>query len=74
MKAGKQIAMKLLLLVLGMVMIVEGLPYAAAPEKMQEWMVRLSEIHPRNLRILGLCSLGAGLILCWIVQKSALFA
>jgi uncharacterized protein YjeT (DUF2065 family) len=65
--------MKLLLLVLGMVMILEGLPYAAAPEKMQEWMMRLSEIDPHQLRVLGLGSLGAGLVLCWIVQKSSLF-
>lgn len=65
--------MKLLVLVLSMVMIIEGLPYAAAPEKMQEWMVKLSEMHPRSLRILGLCSLITGLVLCWIVQKTALF-
>jgi uncharacterized protein YjeT (DUF2065 family) len=66
--------MKLLILVIGMVMIVEGLPYAAAPEKMQEWMVRLSEIEPKLLRSLGLCSLCTGLLICWIVQKTQFFS
>ena len=57
-----------------MVLIVEGLPYAAAPEKMQEWMVRLSEVEPKLLRTLGLCSLGTGLLVCWVVQNTPLFS
>jgi len=65
--------MKLLILVLGMVLIVEGLPYAAAPEKMQEWMTRLSEISPKTLRLMGVSSLGAGLLICWLVQKTHFF-
>lgn len=64
--------MKLFILVLGMVLIVEGLPYAAAPEKMQEWMGRLSEVEPKLLRTLGLCSLGTGLLVCWVVQNTML--
>lgn len=65
--------MKLLLLVFGMVLIVEGLPYAAAPEKMREWLLKLSEVPPTTLRVIGLLSLGSGLTLCWLVQKSSLF-
>lgn len=65
--------MKLLLLVLGMVLIVEGLPYAAAPEKMREWLLKLSEVPPATLRIIGLLSLSSGLMLCWIVQNSSFF-
>ena len=66
--------MKLLLLVLGMVLIVEGLPYAAAPEKMREWLLKLSEVPPATLRIIGLLSLTSGLMLCWLVQKSSFFS
>ena len=66
--------MKLLLLVLGMVLIVEGLPYAAAPEKMREWLLKLSEVPPSTLRMIGLISLTSGLVLCWLVQKSAFFS
>ena len=65
--------MKLFLLVLGMVLILEGLPYAAAPEKMREWLMKLSEVPPATLRILGISSLSFGLFICWIVQKSNFF-
>lgn len=65
--------MKLLLLVFGMVLIVEGLPYATAPEKMREWMAKLSEIQPSTLRFMGIGSLTLGLLICWVVQKTELF-
>ena len=65
--------MKLLLLVFAMVLIVEGLPYAAAPEKMQEWLAKLSEVEPTMLRTAGLFSLCIGLMICWVVQRSGLF-
>lgn len=65
--------MKLFLLVLAMVLIVEGLPYAAAPEKMREWLLKLSDVPPTTLRTIGLFSLCIGLLLCWLVQKSSLF-
>ena len=64
--------MKLLILVLGMVLIVEGLPYAASPEKMQEWMIKLSKVSPKTLRLMGLFSLGLGLLICWLVQNTEL--
>ncbi|MBT8359875.1 MAG: DUF2065 domain-containing protein [Desulfobacterales bacterium] len=65
--------MKLLILVLGMVLILEGLPYAAAPEKMREWLLKLSEISPASLRVMGIISLCIGLLICWVVQKTSLF-
>ncbi len=66
--------MKLLLLLVGMVLIVEGLPYAVAPEKMREWLTTLSELPPATMRTFGFVSLGCGLLICWIVQKTALFS
>lgn len=65
--------MKLFLLVLGMVLILEGLPYAAAPEKMREWLMKLSDVPPATLRILGISSLSFGFFICWIAQKSNYF-
>ncbi|MEJ2057107.1 MAG: DUF2065 domain-containing protein [Desulfofustis sp.] len=65
--------MKLLILVFALVLIVEGLPYAAAPEKMQEWLATLSKIEPTTLRTIGLLSLCVGLLICWIVQRSGFF-
>ena len=65
--------MKLFFLVIGMVMVLEGLPYAAAPEKMQEWLARLAEVPASALRMVGFASLIGGLILCWMVEKTTMF-
>ncbi len=69
----KDFVMKLFILVFAMVLIVEGLPYAAAPEKMREWLIKLSEVPPTTLRTIGIVSLCTGLMLCWVVQKTNLF-
>lgn len=65
--------MKLLTLLLGLVLIVEGLPYVAAPEVMQSWLKKLSEVQPNQLRIMGLIAMCIGLSICYIVQKTTLF-
>ena len=65
--------MKLLILLIGMVLILEGLPYVAAPQAMQEWLKKLSEISPGQLRILGLAAMVTGLLICYVGQKTALF-
>jgi uncharacterized protein YjeT (DUF2065 family) len=65
--------MKLLILVLGLVFIIEGMPYVAAPEAMQNWLKKLSEMQPGQLRVAGLVAMGIGLLLCFIVQKTSFF-
>lgn len=65
--------MKLFILVLGMVMVLEGLPYAAAPEKMKEWLATLADSPAATLRMVGFASLIGGLLLCWLVEKSSMF-
>ena len=65
--------MKLLVLLIGMVLILEGMPYAAAPEAMKEWLQKLSELPASQLRIFGLIAMGTGLLICYVVQKTALF-
>ena len=65
--------MKLLLLLVGMVLILEGLPYAAAPEMMQSWLQKLSRMDPGQLRIVGVITVITGLLLCWLVQRGGLF-
>jgi uncharacterized protein len=65
--------MKLLILVLGLVFIIEGMPYVAAPEAMQNWLKKLSEMQPGQLRVAGLVAMGVGLFLCFIVQKTSFF-
>ncbi len=65
--------MKLLILVFAMVLVVEGLPYAAAPEKMKEWLLKLSDVPSTTLRGVGVFSLCTGLLICWVVQKTNFF-
>jgi hypothetical protein len=62
--------MKLMLLLIGMVLILEGLPYAAAPDKMQTWLQTLSRMEPKYLRVVGIITVMSGLLLCWLVQRS----
>lgn len=66
--------MKLLILLFGLVLIVEGLPYVAAPEVMKSWLKKLSEMHPNQLRIMGLIAMAGGLMICYLVQKTSLFS
>ncbi len=57
--------MKFFLCVLGMVMIVEGLPYFAAPEKMKYWVQKVVATPDSALRRLGLVLMVLGLSLVY---------
>ncbi len=65
--------MKLLALLIGLILILEGLPYVAAPESMQEWLKKLSEMEPSTLRQVGLGAMAIGLVICFVVQKTSFF-
>ncbi|MBF0573562.1 MAG: DUF2065 domain-containing protein [Desulfamplus sp.] len=56
--------MKFFLCVMGMVMIVEGLPYFAFPEKMKEIIATVTELPENSLRRFGaiLMLLGLGVV------------
>ena len=58
--------MKFFLCVLGMVMIVEGLPYFAFPEKMKAWVQKVVVTPDNSLRRLGLVLMVLGLSLVYI--------
>jgi len=66
--------MKLFILLIGLILVFEGLPYAAAPEAMQDWLKKLSEINPVQLRTMGVLAMIAGLVLCFVVQKTTLIS
>jgi uncharacterized protein YjeT (DUF2065 family) len=57
--------MKFFLCVVGMVMIVEGLPYFAAPDKMKYWVQKVLETSNSSLRLLGLVLMTVGLFLVY---------
>lgn len=64
--------MKLLVSLLGLVLVLEGLPYAAFPEPMQNWLKQMIVMPPRILRIFGFMAIGAGLLLCYLAQQTSL--
>lgn len=61
--------MRLFLCVIGMVMIIEGMPYFAFPEKMKPWLLKLVATPDGVLRRLGFGLMVAGLILVYVSQK-----
>lgn len=65
--------MKVLISLIGLVLIFEGLPYAAFPEAMQNWLRQLTTFPPRILRGIGFAAVVCGLILCYLGQRTNLF-
>lgn len=61
--------MDFFLCVLGMVMIVEGIPYFAFPDKMKVWVRKVIEIPDLQLRRTGLILMGLGLFLVYIGKQ-----
>jgi len=58
--------MKFFLCVIGMVMILEGLPYFGFPDTMKEMMKKIQELPDDALRKFGFVLMLTGLILVYI--------
>jgi uncharacterized protein YjeT (DUF2065 family) len=54
--------MDFFLCVIGMVMIFEGLPYFAFPDRMKDWVQKMVEMPESTLRVMGLVLIGVGLL------------
>ena len=64
--------MKFLVTLVGLVLVLEGLPYVACPESMQGWLRKLSEMPPRVLRTLGVVAMVTGVLLCYVTQRTTI--
>ena len=64
--------MKLLLTLIGLVLVLEGLPYVASPESMQRWLRQILEMEPAQLRRIGMVAMAVGFALCFLAQRSSL--
>ena len=62
--------MKFFLCVIGMVMIIEGLPYFAFPERIKSWLEKINEIPDRTLRGFGFVLMLTGLLLVYLGRAS----
>lgn len=58
--------MEYFLCVLGMVFIVEGVPYFAFPGKFKTYLLKLAETPDSTLRILGMAAIASGLFLLYL--------
>ncbi len=58
--------MEFFLCVVGVVMIIEGLPYFAFPERMKEVMRAVIEMPDGTLRMIGLTLMAAGLVIAYL--------
>ena len=65
--------MKYFLSVLGMVMIVEGIPYFAFPNQIKNLITKISESPSRTLRVMGFFLIAFGLGVIYIAQRTQLF-
>jgi len=65
--------MKLLITLIGLVLVLEGLPYVAAPEAMQRWLRQIMAMPPHQLRRVGLIAMTVGFLLCALVQQTDWF-
>ncbi len=61
--------MDFFLCVLGMVFIIEGLPYLAFPEKLKTYMMKMNELPDSTLRYLGISAVLTGLLLLYFGRR-----
>ncbi|MBT8490497.1 MAG: DUF2065 domain-containing protein [Deltaproteobacteria bacterium] len=57
--------MKFFLCAIGLVLIIEGLPYFAFPEKIKAYLLKVYQIPDGTLRLFGFFSVTIGLILVY---------
>ena len=57
--------MKFFLVVIGMVMIIEGLPYFAFPQRMKTWIRKVLELPEKSLRTFGFVLMLVGLAMVY---------
>lgn len=61
--------MKYFLCVLGMVFIIEGLPYFIFPEKIKIYLLKITTMPESTLRFFGISIMIAGLILLYFGRR-----
>jgi uncharacterized protein YjeT (DUF2065 family) len=60
--------MKLFLCLLGLVLLLEGLPYFAFPDKMKLWMRKIQDTPDSQLRVIGFAAMCSGLALVYLFR------
>ena len=53
---------------MGLVLIVEGLPYFACPDQMKKWVATLQELPSSRLRLMGFVAMAVGLLMVYLFR------
>ena len=61
--------MNYFLRVIGMLFIIEGLPYLVFPEKLKTYLAKITAMPESTLRIMGICAVAVGLILLYFGRR-----
>lgn len=61
--------MKDLLCVIGLIFIIEGLPYFLFPEKLKVYLAKLTTMPDSTLRFIGISAMITGLILLYVGRR-----
>jgi uncharacterized protein YjeT (DUF2065 family) len=69
MRTGGSVIMKLFLCLLGLVLVIEGIPYFACPDRMKRWIGKIREVPDNQLRIMGFFAMCTGLILAYVFRS-----
>ena len=67
-------AMQDLITVVGLVLVLEGLPYFAFPETFKKWIGQILKLPESRLRVYGLISMMVGLFLIYLARRSGWLA
>lgn len=57
------------LCVMGMVFIIEGLPYLVFPEKLKPYLIKITTLPDITLRVIGISAIIFGLILLYFGRR-----
>ena len=66
----ENVNLKFFLCVIGMVLVLEGIPYFAFPEKLKSLYVKIQETSEVNLRMSGFLAIVFGLLLVYFGTSS----
>ena len=55
---------------IGLVLVIEGLLYAACPGRMKAMMAQAEKIPAGTLRIAGVVAIAAGVFIVWLARRT----
>jgi uncharacterized protein YjeT (DUF2065 family) len=61
--------METILLLTGLILVVEGMPYFAFPSLVKKWIAQVLELSDALLRVLGLVAMLFGLFLVYLARR-----